>query len=483
LRAVPLLILALLLAGAAPARAAEGLEVGMEDERLLLTDAAEAPAVVGAWRDLGIDVVRLHASWARIAPTGRRRPRGFEGADHRDPLYQWAPLDRAIGLVRAAGMRVMLTVTGPGPVWTSREPRRGTGRFRPDAREFGRFARAVATRYGDDVDRYLIWNEPNLNLAPIALAPHLYRGLVRSAGPAIEAADPGAEIVIGELAPTGGNAQRMAPLLFLRKMACVDERYRRVSVGRCRGFRPAAGDSLGYHPHGLKRPPDVRNPNRDEAQFSDLSRLMTVADRLTRRGRIVAPRRRLGLRLTEFGYQTRPPDRFIGVSLAQQARYLQLAAYLAWRHPRVRTLVQYQWRDEAVRRLGGGSRAYAGWQSGLRFLDDTPKPAMRAFELPLVAVRGPGSVLLWGQARPGAPARVAIQRRPLESRDWIEVAAPKAASDGTWSRRLVLPEAGRYRVEVLGEDGAPTGAVSGEVTLGSGAVAGASRLVAASVGP
>jgi hypothetical protein len=474
------LLILVLLAAAAPAQAADDLEIGMEDERLLLSEPADAPQVVAAWRDLGVDVVRLHASWGKIAPAGTRKPIGFVASDHLDSHYDWRRLDHAIALVRATGMRVMLTVTGPGPVWTSREPRRGRGRYKPDSRAFGRFARAVATRYGAEVDRYLIWNEPNLTLAPTALAPHLYRGLVRAAGPAIEAADPGAEIVIGELAPTGGNPQRTAPLLFLRRMACVDDRYRALRTGRCRGFRPAAGDMLGYHPHGLKRPPDQPNPNPDEAQMADLSRLMTVVDRLTRRGRIVAGHGRLDLRLTEFGFQTRPPDRFIGVTLAQQARYLQLAGYLAWRHSRVRTLVQYQWRDERVRRLGTGARAFAGWQSGLRFLDDTPKPAMRAFPLPLVAVRGGESVLLWGQVRPGAPAQVAVQRRPPDSREWIEVAAPRLAPDGTWRLRLHFPEAGRYRFEVLDADGAPSGMVSGEVTL-TERRGGAPRLVAASV--
>ena len=102
-----------------------------------------------------------------------------------------------------AGMKVMLTVSGPGPVWTSRSPGRGNPRYKPDPAAFADFATAVATRYGADVDRYILWNEPNLPswLQPQAscahrhctpVAPHLYRGLVRAAYPAIKAADPGA---------------------------------------------------------------------------------------------------------------------------------------------------------------------------------------------------------------------------------------------------------------------------------------------------
>ena len=54
------------------------------------------------------------------------------------------------------------------------------------------------------------------------------------------------------------------------------------------------------------------------------------------------------MHLTEFGYQTSPPDHAIGVTLAQQTRYLQQASYLAWRRPRVRGLSFYQWDDEPV---------------------------------------------------------------------------------------------------------------------------------------
>src|SRR5829696_1836598 len=96
---MPVLVVVILLAAlAAPASApaAGGVEIGMEDERLLLSDPWQAPAAVAAWRELGVDVVRLHASWTRIAPAGRRRPRGFRGRDHGDRRYQWAALDRAI---------------------------------------------------------------------------------------------------------------------------------------------------------------------------------------------------------------------------------------------------------------------------------------------------------------------------------------------------------------------------------------------------
>jgi hypothetical protein len=476
---LPLLIAAVLVPSAT-AHAAPGLEIGMEDERLLLSDAAHAPATVAAWRDVGVDVVRLHASWSRIAPAGRRRPGGFAARDPHEPRYAFAALDRAVRLVRDAGMRVMLTVTGPGPLWASREPGRGRTSWKPAPRAFAAFAAAVATRYRGQVDRYLLWNEPNLTLSPVAESGHLYRGLVRRAGPAIRAADPGAEIVIGELAPLGGEG-RVAPLTFLRDMACVTPGYAVRRAGRCRGFAPLRADALGYHPHSRRRPPDRSNPNPANAQFGDLGRLLRVTDRLTRMGRLRAPGARLPLRLTEFGYQTRPPDRGIGVTLARQARYLQMAAYLAWRNPRVTTLTQYQWHDERVRVAGPGTKAFAGWQSGLHFLDARPKPALRAFELPLVAVEGPRTTRLWGQVRAGTAHLVEIEYRRSVWADWRRVAGMSTDATGvfSWSLGRRLP-AGSYRFGVLAADGS-VARRSGTVAVTRAAPGPRARVVAARV--
>ena len=180
-------------------------------------------------------------------------------------------------------------------------------------------------------------------------------------------------MLIGELAPIGERARSsrsaLAPLPFLRALGCVDRHYRALQTGRCRGFRPAGADALGHHPHGKRLAPDQHNPDPDEAQIGDLARLERAVDRLTagRRLRVTAPGlRRLPLHLTEFGYQTSPPDLAAGVTLAEQAAYLQQAAYVAWKDPRVRSLSLYQWHDEPVHHRGPGVRAYSGWQSGLR---------------------------------------------------------------------------------------------------------------------
>ena len=453
--AVTLTLLAADVSSAAP-----NVEVGVEDERLVLTDPRDAERAVGDWRRMGVDVVRVHAIWSRIAPAGRRAPAKFAARNPDDPHYAWSALDNAVRLLSAARVRIILTIAGPNPHWANQEPshrQRKWTRYtwRPDPRNYADFATAVARRYGRFVDRYTIWNEPNLYLLPLTsckrrkprkqcrlVAPHTYRRLVGYGGRAIRRVDPAAEIAIGELASIGGPG-RIAPIPFLREMACVTATYQPRRNGRCRNFRAPRADALAYHPHSRRWPPDRRTGNPDNARFGDLQRLIDTVDELTRRRRIRAPRHRLTIRLTEFGYQTDPPDKAGGVTPRVQARYLQTALYLAWRHPRIKTLVHYQWADEAVRNSGPGYARYAGWQSGLRFFDGRPKPALRAFARPFVAVRVGTSVLFWGQAR-GSPDRVVdLQRRGR--RRWTRVARVHATSRGIWHRWVTGVTPGRYR--------------------------------------
>jgi len=148
--------------------------------------------------------------------------------------------------VRGAGLRVMLTVSGPGPVWSSRSPAKHNPRYRPDPARYADFASAVARRYGADVDRYILWNEPNLPswLQPQAkctrhgcmpVAPNVYRGLVRAAYPAVKAADPGAQVLIGAMSSRGQNLRSrnstLRPMVFLRALGCVTASFRRLRSG------------------------------------------------------------------------------------------------------------------------------------------------------------------------------------------------------------------------------------------------------------
>ena len=114
------------------------------------------------------------------------------------------------------------------------------------------------------------------------------------------------------------------------------------------------------------------------------------------------PRARIWL--TEYGYQTNPPDRLLGVSPALQARYVGEGSYVAYRTARVDMLIHFLVRDEPN---------LARFQSGVLTLAGKAKPAYAAYQLPLAETARTGSrTALWGQLRaPGAGGSVRIERR------------------------------------------------------------------------
>ena len=93
-------------------------------------------------------------------------------------------------------------------------------------------------------------------------------------------------------------------------------------------------------------------------------------------------RRAVPLWLTEYGYQTNPPDRLFGVTPAKQAAYLTQAIAIARRDPRIDVLLWFLLRDE---------REVERWQSGLVTATGKRKPSFAAFRkaastLPAAAV-------------------------------------------------------------------------------------------------
>jgi hypothetical protein len=119
--------------------------------------------------------------------------------------------------------------------------------------------------------------------------------------------------------------------------------------------------------------------------------------------------RRLPLYLTEYGYETNPPNPYRGVPLRVQAEYLNQGDYLAWKDPRVRSLTQFLLYDSApdTHYRPGSVRYWSTFQTGLLFLDGRRKPAFAAYRLPIYlpkpAVRRGEDLTVWGMLRP-APA-------------------------------------------------------------------------------
>jgi hypothetical protein len=349
----------------------------------------------------------------------------------------------------------MIMITGPAPYWASRHPSHRNGTYYPSPSAYGSFAKAVATRYGDRVDTYIVWNEPNLAawLSPQAkcrkhhgctpVAPGVYRNLVRAAYPAIHRADRHAKVLIGVTSSRGGSLHSKnsteRPLAFLRALGCVNSRYKKIRSGSCRHFKAAKGDGYAYHPHSVLLAPNKAFPNKDDADIASLRRVESTLDKLQHRRRLKASTHRFYLYIDEFGFQTNPPDKIAGVSLSQQDKWLQQAAYIAWRDHRVKLFSQYLWRDDPVSR--GGS--YGGWQSGLLFANGKAKPALKHFGDPFFMDTHRSR--LWGQVRARDTRTVSVQRRSKGAKKWRTIKHVRTDSQGYWSWHTHLSKGASYR--------------------------------------
>lgn len=387
-------------------------------------------ATVAKWKASGVQNVRMFAQWDKLVPqdskTALKAPTGFDASN--PASYDFTALDAKIDLVRRHGMSITLVVTGPGPVWGTRDPARRNPKLNPVPAKFGQFAAAVAKHVAARVDRYIIWNEPNLAtwLQPqwgctsaghcTASSPHLYRLLAEAGYGAIHANDPVAQVAIGGTSPTGskivsGFNTSSQPLRFLRQMACLNEKYKPIRTGSCKDFKPLSGEALSYHPHSVELSPGHPDPDRNNARMADIPRLTGVLDKITRTGRLkVKGASKMPLWFDEYGYETNPPDKINGrISPKQAAAWAQWGWSVAARNPRVQMLSQYEWFDETTRTDpdAGGNR----WQSGLYFIDGRPKPLAAAFSQPIFGWRSAKSAGVWGQARPGnTTIKVRLQR-------------------------------------------------------------------------
>lgn len=276
------------------------------------------------------------------------------------------------------------------------------------------------------VDIFTIWNEPNHPgfIKPIwtrengRLVPHAaddYRAMVRAAYPAIKAAAPGARVLIGATSP-GGASQAgrsgVTPLRFIRRFACVDERWRPIRTGSCANFTTIPGDGWSHHPYSLWTLPDQLPIDGDKLPVASTQKLLDSLDRLVRMGRL-APENRF-LYLTEYGYETSPPDPNVPFGPERQAQLLSWAEFIATRSPRVRMWPNFQLIDRPGTPAGPKMRPFGDWQTGLYFEDWSPKPAAAVYRTPTFAGclkrRGRTQVLVWGRIRDRVRASVTLAR-------------------------------------------------------------------------
>ena len=324
------LAFACVLALAPRAHGAANMEVAVQDDPLFVANNyyGRTKGLRHA-RQLGATRIRVNLSWTSVMPARQARARRKPGRIR----YDWSGYDQLVAKTAGTNIRVQFALVGPAPAWATGN--RKIGPYKVKANEFGGFARAAATHFKGNVDRYSIWNEPNYVgwLAPLSSAPRTYRSMYVEGYNAIKAADGNAMVLIAETSPYAIRGRATAPLAFLRKMTCANQNF---TSANCGGL---ITDGYAHHPYDFDHPPSYKYPGADNATINTLDRLTGALDRLANAGGLRTPGGAApDLYLTEYGYFRSGKRR---VSESKRAKYLVQGFQIAQRNPRVRQMLQY----------------------------------------------------------------------------------------------------------------------------------------------
>jgi hypothetical protein len=329
-------------------------------------------------KQLRTQVVRVNLVWGGPNGVAKRRP--VNPMNPNDPAYDWSVYDRTVTVAAANRINVVFSIVGTPP-WANSA--KGVNVVPRNILDLERFATAAARRYSGSfttpdgralpaVRSWLAWNEPN---NPAFLRPQYrkvgktfviqsaidYAKICNAVVKGVRKTTIGAsKVACGVTGPRGNNNPNssraaLSPLPFLRAM----------KKAGAKGF-----DAYAHHPYyGAPRetpstppPPGIHGNAPTAINLGNINLLVREVTRLYGNKRIW---------ITEYGYQTNPPDRIFGVSFANQARYLTQAYGIARRHPRIDMFLWFLLRDE---------RRAMGWQSGLLTVSGAKKPSFAAFQ-------------------------------------------------------------------------------------------------------
>ncbi len=367
----------LMLCLASTASASSSLRIGIFDDGMVLY--GEPNIVFAQLEKTEAQLVRVNLWWSgpsiRVATKRPKHP-----ADPADPAYNWDTYDRTVRFAIVSGMQPVFSIIGTPP-WANAA--KGWNVAPTKAKDLKLFAKAAQKRYsGTFVDAdgvtlprvslWMAWNEPN---NPVFLKPQYrrsgktwtiqsgrdYARICNAIVQGIKSVAIDSKVACGVTSPRGNNNPNssrpsVSPLAFMRAM----------KKGGARGF-----DAYAHHPYygspaetpSTKPPPGRRGQASTAITLGNFDDLVKEVDRLYGR--------RMRIWITEYGYQTNPPDKIFGVTFRKQATYLTKAVKYAYDNPRVDMFLWFLMTDEE--RLGG-------WQSGLMTADGKRKVGFRAFQ-------------------------------------------------------------------------------------------------------
>jgi hypothetical protein len=310
---------------------------------------------------------------------------------------------------------VLVTLYGT-PAWANG---RNAANVIPTSKSsFAAFALAAAKRY-PWLRMWEIWNEPNLRRFLSPNSPALYvQRLLNPTYAALHALNRSNRVAGGATSPRP-TPSGLSPVAFMRGMRAAHARL----------------DAYAHHPYPVTRGETPSSFAHGACSYC--KGVLTLANLPLLLKEV---RRDFGAKriwLTEYGYQTNPPDRF-GVSTARQSQYVSEAALRAKSARFVDVLIHFMVRDEP---------AVSGWQSGFLTRFGALKPAFFGYMLPIAQVSRRGNrTTIWGQVRPGFGPQTYNLQRFVRGR-WVTVAGYRRTSSRASFVRVVNAVRGaRFRI-------------------------------------
>jgi len=388
--------------------------------------------------------------WSSVAPSSK--PAQWNPRDSLDPNYDWEGTDSWVKQTVGQGLVPVLKIAW-GPRWAMRcDPQKVGNQYsqadapcNPKASMVADFAYAAASRYSGQIPglpRVRFWQIFNEVNTPYFFKPQvdgkgrfvsakIYRPVLNRAYEAIKSVNRSNLVLAAGSAPNGEAKLYPGPLEWTRELLCMKGRKNpRPLPGKCGGG--VKFDIFDVHPY-TSGGPTHHAYGADNVQLGDLPELKKLLRAADRAGRIKGRYSRTPLWVTEFSWDTNPPDPN-GVPIRIHARWTSEALYRAW----LAGVSNFFW--FSLRDQGPG---YFGWrysyQSGLYFRGETigqdrPKRSLRAFRFPFVAFPAKRGVRIWGRTPNSSGGKVVIQAHGTKG--WRRVARFKVGPNGVFKRFL-----------------------------------------------
>jgi hypothetical protein len=410
---------------ASPAAAYSPFQMGIHEPDAVGADGGQFDAI----RDSNANLSRITVYWARMVPGGTERPAGFDARNPADPRYDWSLLDNFVRAMSARNVEPFIT-TLEAPPWAEgddaadRANRFGfAGTYRVNAKEFGDYMHAMATRYSGSfkdaggatlprVKYFQLWNEQNFSQYLVsrkkADIPLVYAKMLSAGYDEIKAVSRTNLVMTGGLGPYGNNgaATDVEPQVFMRSLLCLTGRggTQLRDNKRCK-YPKAKFDVWTQHPYTFGGTPTTKAGNPDSAALGNMPAVRKTLDYAVKAGNVGGSGRKR-LWVTEFGWFANPPGimgggRQLGLPPAKQAEYLSETAYRLWRL-RFEAMVWYGLHDQTTHEFPSGL---------FQTFPGSPRPALDAFKFPFFADATSRGVLFWGLVNRGGRTTVRIERQ------------------------------------------------------------------------